>query len=95
MRSFILRHVMCFDFKRKKFVNIAEEGNKVCFISGCEESASYGCMYERAYFYTHAYLCALSLVSKLGKNTPIVSFAFRHELQILLTLSCRDKVNFK
>jgi len=39
---------MYFDFKRKKFVNIAEEGNKVCFISGREESASYGCTYEWA-----------------------------------------------
>ena len=50
MRSFILLHVMWFETPRKKFVNIAEEVNKVCFILGREESASCGCMYEQAYF---------------------------------------------
>jgi len=42
--------MLCDLILSEKIVNVAEEGNKVCFISGLEGYASCGCMYERAYF---------------------------------------------
>jgi len=84
---------MCFDIPQIKFANKAERGIK-CFFFRVVKVPRHMSVWVSILLNSRVLLRIMSSL-EISKTKPTIPFAFHHELQILLALTSRDKVNLK